>query len=51
MRTSWEFELWATARLNQAPVVFSEGFDTGAILDGVRFMNPLAERFDLVAWS
>ena len=29
----------ATARLNQVPVIFSEDFDDGRILKGVRFIN------------
>jgi len=31
-------------------VIFSEDFSTGAMLEGVRFVNPLTERFDLAAW-
>lgn len=47
----WDAQLWATARLNQIPVIFSEDFSTGATLEGVRFVNPLMETFDLAAWS
>ena len=46
----WDAQLWAVARLNQIPVIFSEDSSAGAVLEGVRFVNPLAERFDLAAW-
>lgn len=47
----WDAQIWATARLNQAPVVFSEDFSPGAVLDGVRFVNPLGEDFRIEAWT
>ena len=39
-----------TARLNQIPIIFSEDFNPGAVLDGVRFVNPFAAGFDLESW-
>ncbi len=42
--------LWATARLNQVPVIFSEDFSSGSVLEGVRFVNPFSEDFVLEAW-
>lgn len=36
----WDALIWATARLNQISVVFSEDFNTEAVIDGVRFVNP-----------
>lgn len=45
----WDAQLWATARLNQVPVVLSEDFADGSRLDGVRFLNPFGPRFDLNA--
>jgi predicted nucleic acid-binding protein len=47
----WDSQLWATARLNQIPAIFSEDFNTGATLEGVRFVNPLLEAFDVSAWA
>ena len=47
----WDSQLWASARLNQVPVVFSEDFSTGAVLEGVRFVNPLEDGFDAGAWA
>ena len=41
--------IWAVARLGQVPVVLSEDFHPGAVLDGVSFVNPLDPAFDPVA--
>jgi predicted nucleic acid-binding protein len=46
----WDSQIWAAARLNQVPVVFSEDFNSGAIVEGVRFVNPLAADFMLAEW-
>lgn len=46
----WVAQVWATARLNQIPVVFSEDFNAGATLEGVRFVNPFAADFSLADW-
>ena len=48
--TFWDAQIWAAARLNQVPVVFSEDFRSGAMLEGVRFVNPLAADFILKEW-
>jgi predicted nucleic acid-binding protein len=42
--------VWATARLNQVPFVFSEDFRDGSILEGVRFVNPFSPKFLLEKW-
>jgi predicted nucleic acid-binding protein len=47
----WDAQLWAAARLNQVPVIFSEDFAPGAYLEGVRFVNPFAPQFDLAPWA
>ena len=47
----FDAQIWATARLNQVDTVFSEDFQDGAVLDGVRFLNPLAPTFDHDRWS
>jgi predicted nucleic acid-binding protein len=39
--------VWSTAKLNRLPYVLSEDFTDGALLEGVRFLNPFAETFDL----
>jgi predicted nucleic acid-binding protein len=43
----WDAQVWATARLNQIPVVFSEDFNAGTLIEGVRFVNPFAENFQV----
>jgi predicted nucleic acid-binding protein len=43
----WDAQVWATARLNQIPVVFSEDFNTGTLIEGVRFVNPFTEKFQV----
>ncbi len=47
----WDAQIWATARLNQIPVIFSEDFAKDVSLDGVRIVNPFAPNFDLQAWT
>jgi predicted nucleic acid-binding protein len=46
----YDAQIWAAARLNQAPLVFSEDFQDGAVLEGVRFVNPFSTDFDLTRW-
>jgi predicted nucleic acid-binding protein len=46
----YDAQVWATARLNQVPVVFSEDFRDGMILEGVRFVNPFSPEFLLEKW-
>jgi len=46
----WDALFWATARLNQVSVIFSEDFSSGSVLEGVRFVNPFSEDFALEAW-
>jgi predicted nucleic acid-binding protein len=46
----YDAQIWAAARLNQVPVVFSEDFQDGQILEGVRFADPFAATFDMEAW-
>lgn len=47
----WDAQIWAAARLNQISYVFSEDFRAGAVVEGVRFINPLAEDFSLADWT
>jgi predicted nucleic acid-binding protein len=47
----WDAQIWACARLHQVPVVFTEDFNVGSVIEGVRFIDPLAEDFDLSGWS
>ena len=47
----WDAQIWATARLNQVPTVFTEDFEDGRRLEGVYFVNPLMSGFDLERWA
>ncbi len=47
----YDAQIWATARLNQTPVIFSEDFQHGQSLEGVRFINPFQSDFNLDAWA
>ena len=46
----YDTQIWAAARLNQITVIFSEDFQDGQILEGVRFINPFAAQFKLDQW-
>lgn len=41
----WDAQIWATAKLNQIQVIYTEDFNIGAGIEGVRFVNPLSEDF------
>jgi predicted nucleic acid-binding protein len=47
----FDAQIWATARLNQVPTIFTEDFTNGRRLEGVQFLNPLLPSFDLARWS
>jgi predicted nucleic acid-binding protein len=43
----WEAQIWATARLNQITNVYSEDFNSGVTVEGIKFTNPLSDEFAL----
>ncbi len=45
----FDAQIWAVARLNQIPVIFSEDFNELDI-EGVQFVNPFSPEFKLDAW-
>lgn len=45
----WDAQIWATARLNQVPLIFSEDL-APRVTEGVRFVNPFAADFDIGHW-
>lgn len=45
----YDAQIWAVARTNHIPLVLSEDFADGTVIEGVRFANPFAEGFDLEA--
>lgn len=46
----YDAQIWATARLNQVSIIFTEDFSEGSILEGVRFVNPFSPRFAIETW-
>ena len=46
----YESQIWASARLNQVPVIFTEDFQDGQTLEGIRFINPFADKFVINEW-
>jgi predicted nucleic acid-binding protein len=46
----YDAQIWASAFINEVPVVFSEDFQDGQVLEGIRFVNPFAEKFELEKW-
>jgi predicted nucleic acid-binding protein len=46
----WDAQIWAAARLNQIPIIFSEDFQNGAAFEGVNFVNPFIPSFQLHTW-
>ena len=46
----WDAQIWATARLNQIPIVLSEDFDVASAIEGVQFVNPFANDFQVTDW-
>jgi predicted nucleic acid-binding protein len=46
----WDAQVWASARMSQIPVVFSEDFGDEAVVEGVRFINPFGSNFKIAAW-
>ena len=46
----YDAQIWACAKFNEIPLVFSEDFQDGQTLEGVRFVNPFAENFELEKW-
>ncbi len=47
----YDAQIWACAHLNQIPVVFSEDFSDGRTIEGVRFVDPFSEIFELEKWT
>jgi predicted nucleic acid-binding protein len=47
----WDAQIWASARLSQIPIVLTEDFNVGAVIEGVRFINPFEESFNKIIWG
>jgi predicted nucleic acid-binding protein len=46
----YDAQLWATAQLNQIPIIFSEDFSSDTALEAVAFVNPFATDFAIESW-
>jgi len=46
----WDAQIWASAKMNQILVVFSEDFGQRNTIEGVDFVNPFGRDFKLGAW-
>jgi predicted nucleic acid-binding protein len=46
----YDAQIWATARLNQVPIILSEDFSAGSIIEGVRFVDPFSPGFAMETW-
>jgi len=46
----YDAQIWAAARLNQVSTVFSEDFQDGQTIEGIRFANPFADAFHIDDW-
>ena len=46
----YDAQILASARLNQVPVIFTEDFQDGQTLEGIRFINPFADKFVINEW-
>lgn len=47
----WDAQIWAVARLHRIPVVLSEDFQNGFLLEGVRFLDPLRTEARNQEWT
>jgi len=47
----FDAQIWATARLNGIPTIFTEDFENGRRVEGVRFVNPLLPDFNIADLS
>ncbi len=43
----WDAQIWAAAVGNQVLTVLGEDIPSGRVIEGVRFLNPFADQFDL----
>jgi len=46
----WDAQIWASAKMNQIRVVFSEDFSERVIIEGISFVNPFGSKFNMETW-
>jgi predicted nucleic acid-binding protein len=47
----YDAQIWASALINEIPIIFSEDFTDGQVIEGIRFINPFVETFKLEKWT
>lgn len=47
----YDAQIWAAARLGQVSSILSEDFNPGAMIEGVRFLDPFNPEFELTRLS
>ncbi len=43
----WDATLWATAKFHEVPYILTEDYRDGALVEGVRYLNPMVRSFDM----
>ncbi|WKZ48822.1 MAG: PIN domain-containing protein [Anaerolineales bacterium] len=46
----YDAQLWASALINEVHIIFSEDFQDGQVIEGIRFVNPFVKDFKLEKW-
>ncbi|MCC7189305.1 MAG: PIN domain-containing protein [Anaerolineales bacterium] len=46
----YDAQIWACALSNDIPIIFSEDFQNGQVVEGIRFVNPFVKDFELEKW-
>jgi predicted nucleic acid-binding protein len=46
----YDAQMWAVAKLNQIPIVLTEDIPSSGAIEGIRFVNPLADKFVMEEW-
>ncbi len=47
----WDAQIWAAARLHHVGTILTEDFNSGAVIEGVLFVDPFSEDFELARWE
>jgi predicted nucleic acid-binding protein len=45
----WDAQVWAVAKEGGVSYLLSEDFDDGAVVEGVRFVDPFTASFDIAS--
>jgi len=47
----YDAQIWATARVNEVSVIFSEDFQDHTSIEGITFLNPFLPEFNIEDWA